>query len=149
MAQKEPKAQEREKTACRGTDQDVSRTSVGPTAKRPTRSLPLEADEAGRLSRLLFDELPRRSQRRQLVPVVGDVVAVEHRVGLVASHPHRDRLGTPPRIMLRAAVWRKSWKCLPMYTTTPFSFFTQRPSPAFTQAALHCFPKVFRLMTFP
>ena len=70
--------------------------------------LPLDACDVRRLASLLCDECPSRVEGGELVAVVRDVVAVEHGVGLVARHPHRDRLGNATTELAVAAFARKS-----------------------------------------
>jgi len=61
--------------------------------------------------------------------------------------------GTPARIMLRAAVRRRSWKIFPLYSDLVCpSFATKRstnPRPAVMQARRHCLPKTVLLIARP
>lgn len=65
-------------------------TSIQSCLRDP--ELPLDVGDVGGLGRLLRDECPGCFEGRELVSVVGDVVAVEHHVGFVSGHAHRDRL---------------------------------------------------------
>jgi hypothetical protein len=79
----------------------VGDSLLNPRKKRsrpcPTKTnLPLDISDVWRLARLLRDEDPGGFEGGELVAIVGDVVALEHRVGLAAGHPRRDRLRNAP-----------------------------------------------------